>query len=198
MATASGIYPALARARSVEKREVALITGMRSLRYLLFLLLAWAATDAGAGRLSAGVVPPICEEVCSSSTVCEELCYENMMEFENGNDITCRQFGVYDTSISCCGDTVCDTAYEMDPLCAADCGPDNQGCQECNPVTQSGCDTGEVCTARSCCKAFGNVRTGPPVCTDLYCDEDSDCCPGNYCYNVPGLNDGVCVDTTPG
>jgi hypothetical protein len=31
-----------------------------------------------------------------------------MMEFENGNDITCVEFGVWDVETTCCGDLICD------------------------------------------------------------------------------------------
>ena len=40
---------------------------------------------------------PICDEVCSSST-CHDGCYVNMMEFENGNYISCLQYGAWDGS----------------------------------------------------------------------------------------------------
>ena len=63
-------------------------------RWLLLMAAFMLADDQG--RLSASYVPPICEEVCSTSTECSEVCYLNLMEYENGNDITCLEYGTYD------------------------------------------------------------------------------------------------------
>lgn len=144
----------------------------------------------------------LCEEVCTESSACDEMCYENMMEYENGNDISCLDYGVYDDDEICCGDRVCDVDPEADSgmggFCPADCGPGPVGCGECSPSAQTGCESGEICNAQHCCYVPGTATPPEPVCWDLYCQNDADCCSGNHCYERVGLT-AVCVqDSIPG
>lgn len=61
----------------------------------------------------------LCSDVCSSSS-CATECYENEMEFENGNSISCLDYGVYDTGQACCGDGNCNNGEDTGS-CYADC-----------------------------------------------------------------------------
>jgi len=73
-----------------------------NVRHLLFLILAVVVLHVDSAPLSAKA--PICDETCNSSSDCTQECYINMIEFENGNSITCLDYGVYDYSSFCCGD----------------------------------------------------------------------------------------------
>lgn len=63
--------------------------------------------------------PDLCGDVCSSSD-CATECYENEMEFENGNSISCLDYGVYDPGQACCGDGQCNNGEDTG-TCYADC-----------------------------------------------------------------------------
>jgi hypothetical protein len=131
--------------------------------------------------------PPICEEVCTTSTPCEDVCYLNMMEFENGNDITCLEYGVYDEATACCGDYVCDLEQEEScGNCTADCGP----CQNPPLCGWNGCEVGEncmncpydcgTCGEAETCDNDGKCEDGEPNdCVDCmatgFCTQNSDC-----------------------
>lgn len=171
---------------------------MRSLgtnvRNLLFLLVAFVAIEQ---RPLGASMPTICEEYCSSSTACEDQCYLNMMEFENGNDITCLEYGVYDTSAPCCGDSICSFGQGEASYCASDCG-NSSGCNECNVAQQTGCATGKLCNRRGCCvdaPSGGGNPPRDPVCYEDYCEDSGDCCPESYCWKgTPQYTSvGVCV-----
>jgi|CXWK01.1.fsa_nt_gi hypothetical protein len=163
-------------------------------RYLAFLAIVYFGAEVGGVSLAAST-PPICEEVCSESTACEESCYENMMEFENGNDITCLDYGVYDTEATCCGDSVCEATRGEMGYCNFDCGPIVEGCGECDPYAQTGCGNDEVCTNDECCLAQNNPPPPPaPQCFIVACSQYVPCCANFYCLIDPGwsLGTGTC------
>lgn len=174
---------------------------MRNVRYLVVVIAAFVYFDGGRA-LSAAPPPPICSEVCDSSTACDETCYENMMEFENGNDITCLEYGVYDTSVACCGDGAC-VEGEEPCTCNDDCGTCSSG--SCNPVTQTGCQPGQKCNMLGVCKDVPNCEDGacdngtkpsPPECWDAFCESDDDCCGDNICLTPDPGQTGFCVPNT--
>ena len=167
---------------------------LRQLRNGVLLVLAIAYAELSGVSLLA--TPPICEEVCTESTACEETCYENMMEFENGNDITCLDFGVYDEEAACCGDFLCDVSAGETAYCANDCGPLGPNyCNECSAIYQTGCNTGEVCTFDLCCLAEGQPpgpAPPPPACFIVACTKNTSCCPGEYCLIDDNWQSGTC------
>ena len=130
-------------------------------RWLLLMAAFMLADDQG--RLSASYVPPICEEVCSTSTECSEVCYLNLMEYENGNDITCLEYGTYDIE-TCCGDGFCaNSGTEDGDACAQDC---SLGLTPNNPPScgNASCDDGE---SKRTCPADCSHSTS---CGDGICD----------------------------
>jgi hypothetical protein len=177
---------------------------VRHLRHLtcaVFLLtaLAWV------GHESAGVMArsnDICDDVCdgSSGVTCDTRCFATEIDFENGNPTTCGEYGA-----TCCGDGICDTGVEMD-VCPDDCGSTDPGvCDQCDPVAQTGCDSGDVCNVQACCVPVpaGNGPSNPvpprsSVCWDYECNSNADCCAGDKCYLWPsGLDDGylgTCIE----
>lgn len=176
------------------------VTTRQHVQYFAVLLVVWAWGTFGPAGRAAEATWFLCENVCSSSTACEETCYENMMEHENGNDITCLEWGVYDESEPCCGDFVCEAPEEVPGeagYCGADCGPGPGGgsCGECSPSAQTGCGSNQVCNLAGCCIAIGNYWPPAPLCYDDYCETNADCCSGNVCLTHPVYQQyGVCVD----
>lgn len=171
-----------------------------------FLFLAVVACWVGlhSTGLSASPPPPLCDEVCSSETTCTDECYVDLMEFENGNSISCYEYGVY--ALPCCGDSRCDLGSETemgscDEDCGSVCTPPN--CPDCNPISQTGCSTGEMCNRDGECVPVpfcdGSGCDDPPVppeCYEDFCNYDWDCCSGNFCAgNVGGFSMGVCSHT---
>ena len=173
---------------------------MRNVRYLVVVIAAFVYFDGGRD-LAAAPPPPICSDVCDSSTACDEICYENMMEFENGNDINCLEYGVYDQDQFCCGDSLCNLeANESCDACQDDCGtccPDPD--IECG---NGQCEVGEECSSCSfdcgpCADAGGSCNNNdecddnePKECddclkTNVFCEDDTDC---------DTLDDHICVD----
>ena len=162
---------------------------IRALGFLLAVVLF-----IGAPKVLAS--PHTCDEVCSSSVACEEECYINEMEYQNGNATTCLAYGVYDTSAVCCGDLKCEE--DEAGYCEVDCGGTG-GCYpaECNPSTRTGCSSGQVCNSQACCvdaPAGWGDPPKDPACYEDYCDDSHDCCGGDHCYIAyPGYFLGVCV-----
>ncbi len=144
------------------------------------LLMAAFIYFNGIGVKAAGN-PPICEEVCTEATDCTETCYINMMEFENGNDIDCLEYGVYNYDY-CCGDDTCGVEEDGDQ-CPGDC---SLGLTGDDPPTcgNSTCDVGE--SRRNCpsdCPLYD-------YCGDGICDgpgvggsESAGNCPGDCLYS---------------
>ena len=92
--------------------------------------------------------PPICSEMCSTSG-CDETCYLNLMEFENGNDITCLEYGSWDGGV-CCGDGICDGGAEFGS-CTGDCPtPTGGNCNECS-IQDQDCGGLALCVQGNCC-----------------------------------------------
>ncbi len=167
--------------------------GARNLRNVVLLGLVFAYAEVGgASLLATSPPPPICEEVCSSSSACDETCYENQMEFENGNDITCYDYGVWDEEAVCCGDARCDEG-EIVATCEEDCGTTYGSCGECNPFTQTGCTGDDVCMWDHCCLPEGN---GPqpqyPTCFVVVCHDATDCCSDSICVHDGSWATGTC------
>lgn len=166
-------------------------TGVRG----MILLLAGFLVADGNALLAGGLPPPICSEVCNGSPSCGETCYIDMMEFENGNDITCGDYGV-----SCCGDSYCETEGEQNS-CEEDCGsmpPNPTTCGTCNPVTQAGCSTGYLCGPDCECHDIDGPPepSPPPACFVPVCTQwGNECCAGNFCYTEQGWGSGVCIPT---
>jgi hypothetical protein len=68
-----------------------------------------------------------CDEYCPTAG-CSDTCFVDQMEFDNGNRISCLDYGVFDTSQFCCGDGLCNgDAGEDSGSCSADCGPGGSG-----------------------------------------------------------------------
>jgi hypothetical protein len=158
----------------------------------------YAATE-GATVLANSAPDILCEEVCTESTACEETCYENMMEFENGNDLTCLEWGTYDESVACCGDGICnkDSDDNESALCYVDCGSIGPICTDCNPYNQTGCSGDDACANDGCCVPSSGppAPSPPPACFQVFCFKDSDCCQDDVCIKVdawPGSPSGVC------
>ena len=87
----------------------------------LVLVIAALVVSIGDLRETLYAFPDDCAEICPSSD-CNTQCYENEMEFINGNMVSCRDYGVYDTDQMCCGDSVCDgETGETLETCSADC-----------------------------------------------------------------------------
>ena len=158
---------------------------------LLFVVAVACSIRLGAPAAAAsGLVPPFCDDVCSSSA-CTDQCYVDQMAFDNGNPITCLAWGDYDTGQACCGDGACDTAGGEEMCnCSQDCGSCPQTFPECNPISQTGCASGQVCNNLGYCKDVpechdGNCDNGtkptPPACFDNRCSSKNDCCQGNIC-----------------
>jgi len=171
----------------------------KHVRSLAFLAIVVAYGESAGSGLFATMVP-ICEEICAEAT-CDSECYENMMEFENGNNLTCLGWGTWDTDSVCCGDGVCDTSPDCEiGSCLADCPEPTTGpCNECNPTTQTGCAAGEVCAHNACCVEEGNRPPSPPLppgCFAVICATDGDCCSGDYCLKDPGWSTGTCYPRT--
>jgi hypothetical protein len=148
----------------------------------------------GVVSLQAAPPVPICDEVCSSSG-CDGTCYVNMMEFENGNDISCLQYGAWDGSI-CCGDGICDGESEFGS-CNADCPPPPEACGECSIEAQD-CADGKLCVTGGCCVA----GCGPDDCGGddrsceggaTTCNGDNDCCPDEFCLSVQCFQNTTCT-----
>lgn len=153
-------------------------TSMTRFAQMTTAIAAFVYLHGGVASLSAMPPPPICEEVCSSSTTCSETCYLNMMEFENGNDITCLEYGVYDTSTFCCGDAVCTaSADETLYTCAYDCGVCGDG--YCDPFeTCSNCATDcETCLGAPSCTP---EDPADPTCGSMLCNSQGSCCSGYH------------------
>lgn len=175
---------------------------VRNARYLFLLTVGFVLSDPSTEPLFAGAPPPpICEEVCDSQSPCDEVCYLNLMEFENGNDTNCLEFGVFDQDGYCCGDGTCNVSGgEACGNCSDDCGT----CLSPEPTCGgSGCQQGENCNncAQDCgscgssgsCDGDGSCESGEDKsCSDCmtagYCRSDSDC------PDVPEGNDYTCVD----
>ena len=139
---------------------------MRNVRYLVVVIAAFVYFHGGLD-LAAAPPPPICSDVCDSSTACDETCYESQMEFENGNDITCLEYGVYDEDQFCCGDGLCN--LEASESCSA-CQDDCNACLSPGPICGLyGCEVGEECS--SCPGDCG----GPCDDTGGSCDDNEKC-----------------------
>lgn len=132
--------------------------------------------------------PPICETTCASSSACDTECYENLMEYENGNAITCLEFGVYDESGFCCGDDFCNNDLEDGDSCASDCslGLTSSAPPSCG---NNVCDVGE--SHRNCpgdCPRYNNcgdgICDGPGVGGESYNNCALDCTYSDFC--IPG------------
>lgn len=90
-------------------------------RLRMVLLIAAVTVSLGDLRRTLYAFPDDCADICPSSD-CNTQCYENEMEFQNGNAISCRDYGVYDTSQMCCGDSVCSAETgETLETCYGDC-----------------------------------------------------------------------------
>ena len=127
---------------------------------------------------------PICEEVCTENAECGTLCYENMMEFGNGNDINCYEYGTYDWDLFCCYDGLCRIlAEENCSSCPADCG----ACLTSSPVCGlNGCEQGENC--QNCQQDCGSCGTVGECDYDDRCEEGEDA----YCQDCQFT--GFCED----
>ena len=128
---------------------------IRNQKALLFAALVGFYFQGHGARLFAGskAMWSECDDVCASSN-CTDGCYLDPIEFENGNQISCYEYGTYDTTQSCCGDGVCDASHNEDGsptdsnetgACAVDCGapPPGGGDGNCDPVWQTGCTSGQ-------------------------------------------------------
>jgi hypothetical protein len=159
-------------------------TTLALLRYALVLTTLVLLAGDPEGLFARSMAVPICEEVCTGSTECNTECYENMMEFENGNDITCYEYGTYDDDQFCCLDDVCNVAAEEScGNCVADCGP----CLSTPTCGQFGCEQGENC--ESCPQDCGACGTSGGSCDyDDRCEDDED----EYCQDCQFT--GFCED----
>lgn len=178
----------------------------QQLRFFILLALVWVYGSVREAPLAAGATWFLCENVCSSSTACEETCYENMMEHENGNDITCLEWGDYDEEQPCCGDGVCEVPEDNLGewgYCGGDCGPGpgTPTCSTgptCSPSAQTGCSSGEYCAFDGCCadeQGWRGTPPEPPACFVAFC-VPGNCCPGYVCLKVNSWNNGICYPNT--
>jgi len=162
--------------------------------FLVALLGIWIAVlnrPANAAALDEGGV--LCEESCGQGNACDHECWLTQFDFDQEYPpTTCGE-----QSYSCCGDGVCDSAFEGG--CSDDCGTPNGTCGVCDLINQTGCSTGQVCNIEECCVTPGGngpstpVNPRNPICYDSTCDTDSDCCPGDHCYTNYTWQGGVCV-----
>lgn len=87
----------------------------------LVLVIAALALVLEESRQTLYAFPDDCADICPTAG-CNTQCYANAVEFENGNMISCRDYGVYDTSQMCCGDAICSAETgETVETCAGDC-----------------------------------------------------------------------------
>lgn len=154
-----------------------------------------------------------CDVTCSSAN-CNDSCFVDELAFENGDSISCYDYGTYDTSQSCCGDGICNMSLDENgnPTdnnefgnCYTDCHNEPGDPLECDAQTQEGCETGQVCGPNWRCVNIPNYTGDPvkgnngnqvnPTCTENYCDGLHQCCSGDVCYNpYPGWGPtGICV-----
>lgn len=161
---------------------------LRLVTYTTFLGVVWAYGATGGARVFADSGTWfLCENVCGETTACDESCYENMMEHENGNDITCLEWGDWDYSQTCCGDYVCNlSADESCANCVNDCGLclvpptcEEDGCQQGENCMNCPADCGPCGTSETC-NNDGKCQTGEDLtCEDCqftgFCVTQNDC-----------------------
>ena len=181
--------------------------------FLIASLACWLKLGATPAVMGAQT-NQLCDDVCTDSTDCTQMCYPDLVALENGTPyISCLDWGVYDPLLGCCGDGVCDLVNGEEMCnCSADCGectaPVEGGC---DPVAQTGCGPDEYCNPLHVCKWIPNCQDGacdnnskpsPPACFDSQCSTDADCCSGDKCTGYWYIRDwnytvyGWCVPYT--
>jgi hypothetical protein len=146
---------------------------VRNVRHFVLVgLVALCGQVAGLPLLAADVVP-ICESVCGEETDCNELCYVDMMEFGNGNDITCGEFDGGYGGYQCSSETF-DTCN-----------------WECSPTGASG----TLCTeegSQSTCGSYGvYLQCGDGVCTE---SESCESCAADCGGSCPSVGSSEAAD----
>jgi hypothetical protein len=174
-------------------------------RLALLVALTMALLHARVLHAGSGTLWRECDTACPTSN-CTDSCFVDGIAFEDGDSITCLDYGTYDTSQTCCGDSFCDVADgENCTNCLEDCpGPCSTG--DCEPWRQTDCPTGQACASNGVCVSIPNCDSGgcnndnvkTPTCLDAYCNNGHDsCCPGDVCegwtYYIPV---GICVPQT--
>lgn len=140
------------------------------IRNLLFLVAVGLFLQANGFMTSARAVSILCEEVCTESTPCNDPCYENMMEFENGNAIDCFTYDVYDHDAYCCGDNTCVLDNEENCWsCPYDCGACLSPGPDCGA---NGCEVGENC--QNCPSDCGTCGASSSCDYDSKCEDGED------------------------
>jgi hypothetical protein len=186
------------------------IRDLRRFALLLSLALMFHAR-AFAGLSAHSALWPECDTSCDSSS-CTDSCYADEIAFENGDSISCLDWGSWDASQSCCGDGICDMSLDGngDPSdnnefgnCYADCHNEPGDPLDCNPNTQEGCSSGQACAPNWVCVNIPDYSGGSgnnghmvdPSCTTNYCDAQTHCCAGDACYlPIAGWGgSGICV-----
>jgi hypothetical protein len=152
---------------------------------VLFVAVLWLKQDA-----TLGAFPRQCSGICTSSRDCNTVCYMTSLDFENGTQSTCLDYGVYDTG-----------ACPNPPFVAGDGSP---GSGEGATCGNDQCDSGESCEdcPRDCyddscgfcgdsfCAAdeYGGAGSGyEPQCSPgqgwcSYCPEDCGECQPQSCW----------------
>lgn len=183
-------------------------------RFSLLFAMALIVYARSAGNVSAhAALWNECDTSCDSSN-CNDTCFVDEIAFENGDSISCYDYGTWDTSQSCCGDGICDMSLDGngDPTdnnefgnCYADCHDEPGDPLQCNPQTQEGCSSGQACAPNWTCVNIPNYTGSPttgnngnqvnPTCTENYCDGLHQCCSGDACYYpIAGWGgSGICV-----
>jgi hypothetical protein len=155
---------------------------------LLFVLVAglWLHQSA-----ALGAYPRNCAHRCTSTAQCDELCYGSQLDFFNGIEMTCLDFGICDPETcgqACtpgngepgsgeggtCGDSQCNANEDCDS-CPNDCAASEEVCGICGDWQ---------CTANE----YGGAGSGfPPQCHASatwcsYCGQDCGECSAGYCW----------------
>jgi hypothetical protein len=140
-----------------------------------------------------------CDNVCGDSTQCNTSCFDNPIQFENGNPTTCLLDGYpYDTTQACCGDGLCDRSNDEQNVCPADCTVNICVSSGCSP--ESLCGDSEACDADGCCFnqcSGSSCGADSRSCglTGSSCESDNDCCAGTEACEGNGVFIGFDYDS---
>ena len=127
-----------------------------------------------------------CDNVCSDSTQCNTTCYDNPIQFEDGNPTTCLLDGYpYDTSqVTAAAMASATGRITSRRGCPDDCAVNICVSTGCSP--ESPCGDSEACDAEGCCfnQCVGSSCGGTSrSCgfTGDSCESDVDCCSNEAC-----------------
>jgi hypothetical protein len=160
------------------------ILRQRGFAFLVLVTLYTFGRGTHVSASSTGMWPE-CDNVCGDSTQCNTTCFDNPIEFENGNATNCYLDGYgYDTAQYCCGDGLCDRANGELTLCPDDCNVNICVSSGCSPASL--CGGSQTCDANGCCfnqcvDSHCGSDTRSCGITGSSCESDSGCCSTEAC-----------------